>query len=164
MMKKKCFLGWVFFWPLIVFSQELDKDNYIDYDTKETILYELTWSLSQRNYYIPIYVRCNDSSKVFLCLASSGDLFLNYQCRNSISADDFRKILVEKIADNDTLNGICNSDFEHLYKPSKYFYSYLPRGITFITLATPRRMKYASSNKDTLLATFFDSPKNTQVS
>ena len=154
-MKYFCLLIYITVLPLSIFAQNDDskKDGFLS--IKGIVLEELTWSLSRRNYYVPLYVRCNDSSDVQLILATSWDLYCNYQYRYSVSEDDFRQLLRKTIEQNDTLQGICTLDFEYLYDSNKGLF----RGITFVSKANKYNYKYLNYDKAVLLNNYFDKLK-----
>ena len=154
-MKYICLLVYITVLPLPIFAQNIDskKDNFLD--IKRIVLEELTWSLSRRNYYVPLYVRCNDSSDVQLILATSWDLYCNYQYRYSFSEDDFRQLLRKTIEQNDTLQGICTQDFEYLYDSNKGLF----RGMTFVSKVNKYNGKYLNYDKAVLLNDYFDKRK-----
>lgn len=141
--------------PLCIFAQNRDNITEGHPDIADNISEELTWSLSRRNYLVPIYVKCNDSSDVQLCLATSWDLFCNYQYRNSLSEDEFRQLLKKTIKQNDTLQGICAQDFEFLHNSTHG----LSRGVAFVTILNGNGLKYLKYDKDVIIRMFFDSRK-----
>lgn len=154
-MKYFCFVFFLINPSLSIFAQNMGTINNDSLDMKRIVSEELTWSLSRRNYYVPIYVRCNDSSNVQLILATSWDLYCNYQYRYSVSDDIFRQILRKAIEQNDTLRGICTQDFEHLYDSKKS----LSRGQVFVSKLNKYTCKYLNYNKDVLVNEFFDGRK-----
>ena len=149
-MKYFCFVFFLINLSLSIFAQNMGTINNDSLDMKRIVSEELTWSLSRRNYYVPIYVRCNDSSNVQLILATSWDLYCNYQYRYSVSDDIFRQILRKAIEQNDTLRGICTQDFEHLYDSKKS----LSRGQVFVSKLNKYTCKYLNYNKDVLVNEF----------
>ena len=76
---------------------------------------KLTWSLSNRGYYIPIYTRCDSLSDAKLTLSPTIFLLSSYSNRHEISDDDFRELLASSIRDKKVLEDICPDDFEFLY-------------------------------------------------
>ena len=141
--------------PLCIFAQNRGGKTEGHHDIVDNISEEFTWSLSRRNYFVPIYVRCNDSSDVQLCLATSWDLFCNYQYRNSLSEDDFRQLLKKTIIHNDTLYDICAQDFEFLYNSDHG----LLRGIAFVSIVDGNSFKCLKYDKDVIIRMFFDGRK-----
>lgn len=91
------------------------------------VLKELTWSLSKRGYYIPIFTRCDSTSKIRLTLASMWDLWLSYGKRNNIPQDEFRELISSRIKSGGVMYDICPEDFEYLYGRD----SVLGRGVAF---------------------------------
>jgi hypothetical protein len=138
--------------PLFISAQNIDNKAQNADKLRRGIAEELTWSISRRNYFVPIYIQCDDSSDVQLCLATSWDLFCNYQYRHSISGEDFRQLLKRAIEQCDTLSNICIYDFEYLYGS----YRQLRRGVSFVSQENEHNLKCLANNRDYLLKTFFD--------
>ena len=154
-MKYHCFFFVFINLSLSLFAQNMDTKNDDSIDLRGIVVEELTWSLSRRNYYIPIYVRCDDSSNVQLILATSWDLYCNYQYRYSVSEDKFRQILRKTTEQNDTLQGICIQDFEHLYDSNKGLF----RGQVFVSKVNKYTCKYLNYDRVVLVDEFFDGRK-----
>ncbi len=154
-MKYFCCLIYFIALSLSIFAQNIDTQKGDSLGMKEIVSEELTWSLSRRNYFVPIYVRCDDSSPVKLVLATSWDLYCNYQYRYSVSEDTFRQLLRKAIEQNDTLQGICTQDFEHLYNPNKSMF----RGVVFVSKVNNYTCKYLNYDKIVLINDFFNGRK-----
>ena len=151
-MKYFCLLVYFIGVPMSIFAQNVDIKKNDSISMKEIISEELTWSLSRRNYYVPLFVRCDDSSNVQLVLATSWDLFCNYQYRYSISEDNFRQLLRKTIEQRDTLQGVCTLDFEYLYDSNKGLF----RGVAFVSKVNKYTCKYLNYDKAALVNVFFD--------
>ena len=80
---------------------------------------ELTWSLSNRGYYIPIYTRCDSASRTVLTLSPTIFLLKSYRKRNEITDDGFRELLASSIRERRVLEDVCPCDFEFLYGRDK---------------------------------------------
>ena len=128
---------------------------YEDTALMRKVTYELTWSLSNRGYYIPIYTRCDSTSEAKLTLSPTIYLLSNYNKRNDISDDDFRELLSSCIRDKKVLEDICRDDFEYLYGRDKE----LPRSVAFICETQPAEFKefLDSMDVDSLISWAFNS-------
>ena len=93
----------------------LTRSIYDDSILMENVLKELTWSLSNRGYYVPITTRCDSTSEIKLTLACTWDLWLSYSKRNNISQEEFRKLISSKIIKGNVMYDICSEDFKYLY-------------------------------------------------
>lgn len=116
---------------------------------------ELTWSLSNRGYYIPIYTRCDSSSDAKLTLSPTIFLLSSYRNRHEISGDDFRELLANSIKDKKVLEDVCSEDFEYLYGRDRV----LGRSVGFVCDAQPQDVLefIKSMNVDSLISWAFNS-------
>lgn len=115
-MKKICFVLFSIFAMRISYSQTVMRPTiYEDSTFMRYVTDELTWSLSNRGYYIPIYTRCDSASEAKLTLSPTIYLFSSYEKRNKISGNDFRELIASSIRDKKVLEDICPNDFDYLY-------------------------------------------------
>lgn len=100
----------------VVFSQTYERSTiYNDSVLMKKVVDNLTWSISNRGYYVPILTCCDSVFGLQMTLSSTGDLFRNYSKCNVISHDDFRKLIANAIKNNSVLDDICPDDFRYLY-------------------------------------------------
>lgn len=115
-MKKNTILFICVLFANVVFSQSYERSTiYNDSVLMKKVVEELTWSVSNRGYYIPILTCCDNMSDIKLTLSSMGDLLRNYSNRNRISINDFRELIATTIKNSNILDGICTDDFKFLY-------------------------------------------------
>lgn len=128
---------------------------YDDSVLLEDVLKELTWSLSNRGYYVPIITRCDSSSKIKLTLACTWDLWLSYSKRNNISQEEFRNLISSKIKNKEVLCDICPEVFKYLYGRDRVF----GRAVAFECDTLPPKSVaiLQSSDIDALMSWAFDS-------
>lgn len=155
-MKKICIFLIVCFWTLVSFSQESTRRTiYEDTALMRKVTYELTWSLSNRGFYIPIYTRCDSTSEAKLTLSPTIYLLESYSKRNDISDDDFRELLSSCVREKKCLNDICQDDLEYLYGRDKV----LARSVAFICDTQPQEFQdfLDSMDVDALISWAFNS-------
>lgn len=128
---------------------------YEDSALMREVIEELTSSLSNRGYYIPIYTRGDSMMDAKLTLSPAIFLLRNYRKRNDISDVDFLELLPSCILDKKVLEDICPDDFEKLYGRDRI----LERSIAFICDSQPRDfLRFIESiDVDTLIAWAFNS-------
>ncbi|MBR1766215.1 MAG: hypothetical protein IJ745_04135 [Bacteroidales bacterium] len=116
---------------------------------------KLTWSLSNRGYYIPIYTRCDSSYDAKLTLSPTIFLLSSYSNRHEISNDDFRELLASSIRDKKVLEDICADDFEFLYGRDRV----LARSVAFVCDTQPQEFLslIKSIDIDSLISWAFNS-------
>lgn len=116
---------------------------------------ELTWSLSNRGYYIPIYTRCDSTSDAKLTLSPSWYLFTNYSLRKDILKNNFRELISNVIRNKGVLDNICLDDFEYLYGRDRV----LTRSVVFICSTQPQEFQdfLDSMDVDSLISWAFNS-------
>lgn len=122
----------------------------------EKVVVELTWSMSNRGYYIPILTRCDAMSDTKMTLASTNGLLQNYRRRDSVSADAFRELIASTIKGNNVLEGICPEDFKYVYGRDRL----TARAYAFVCDSPcPQELEVFlySSDFDTLFSWAFDS-------
>ena len=128
---------------------------YEDTALMRKVIDELTYSLSNRGYYIPIYIRCDSMSEPSLTLSPTIYLLESYQKRNEITNDGFRELLASCIRERKVLEDICPEDFRYLYGRDKV----LARSVVFIYKTQPREdVEFIESmDVDSLVSWAFDS-------
>ena len=155
-MKKICMIFVVCFWTLSSLSQESTRRTiYEDTALMRKVTYKLTWSLSNRGFYIPIYTRCDSTSEAKLTLSPTIYLLESYSKRNDISDDDFRELLSSCVREKRCLNDICQDDLEYLYGRDKV----LARSVAFICDTQPQEFQdfLDSMDIDALISWAFNS-------
>lgn len=155
-MKKICLLFFCIFAMNAAFSQTGSRLTiYEDSVLMKKVTDELTWSLSNRGYYIPIYTRCDSLSEAKLTLSPTIFLLSSYKKHNEISNDDFRGLIASSIRDKKVLEDICSEDFEYLYGRDRV----LARSVAFICDTQPQEaLEFIKSmNVDSLISWAFNS-------
>lgn len=128
---------------------------YEDSVLMNKVIDKLTWSLSNRGYYIPIYTRCGSMSEARLTLSPTIYLLSNYNKRNKISDDDFRELLASSIRERKILEDICSDDFEFVHGRDQV----LPRSAVFFYEDQPQEILefIQSMDADSLVSWAFNS-------
>lgn len=155
-MKKICLIFFCIFAMRALYSQPGTRSTiYEDSTFMRLVTDELTWSLSNRGYYIPIYTRCDSASEAKLTLSPTIFLLSSYEKRNEISDDDFRKLMVSSISDKKVMEDICPSDFEFLYGRDRVF----GRSVGFVCDTQPQEfLEFIKSMEvDSLISWAFNS-------
>lgn len=115
-MKKIYLVFFCIFATKTAFTQPIIRHTiYEDTILMGKVIEELTYSISNRGYYIPVYTRCDSLSEVVLTLSPTVYLFDNYKKRHEVSGGDFKRLLSSHIRENTIWDDICPDDFEHLY-------------------------------------------------
>ena len=107
---------------------------YEDTALMKEVIDKITYSISNRGYYIPIYTRCDSVSEAKLTLLPTIYLLENYNKRNDISYNDFRELLSYSIREKKVMEDICPDDFEYLYGRDRV----LARSVAFICDTLPQ--------------------------
>ena len=155
-MKKICLVFFCIFAVRAAYSQPNPRHTiYEDSVLMKNVTDKLTWSLSNRGYYIPIYTRCDSSSDAKLTLSPTIFLLSSYSNRHKISDDDFRELLASSIRDKKILEDICTDDFEYLYGRDRV----LGRSVAFVCDTQPQEFLafIKSIDVDSLISWAFNS-------
>lgn len=155
-MKKICIVLFCLFAMMTVFSQTNNRPTiYEDSVLMKRVTDKLTWSLSNRGFYIPIYTRCDSLSDAKLTLSPTIFLLNSYSNRHEISDDDFRELLASSIRDKKVLEDICPDDFEYLYGRDRI----LARSVAFVCDTQPQEFMdlIKSMDVDSLISWAFNS-------
>lgn len=134
-MKTFCLLFFCIFAMKAACSQTVSRPTiYEDSVLMKKVTDKLTWSLSNRGYYIPIYTRCDSLSDAKLTLSPTIFLLSSYSNRHEISDDGFRELLASSIRNKKVLEDICTDDFEYLYGRDRV----LARSVAFVCDTQPQ--------------------------
>lgn len=136
-------------------APNLTRSIYDDSVLMEIVLKELTWSLSNRGYYVPITTRCDSTSEIKLTLACTWDLWLSYSKRNNISQNEFRELISSTIMSGNVMYDICSDNFKYLYGRD----SVLGRAVAFECDILPQKSATILQSPDikALMSWAFDS-------
>lgn len=155
-MKKICLVFFCIFVVKAAYSQTGPRRTiYEDSVLMKKVTDKLTWSLSNRGYYIPIYTRCDSSSDAKLTLSPTIFLLSSYRNRHDISDDVFRELLASSIRDKKILEDVCTDDFEYLYGRDRV----LARSVAFVCDTQPQEFLafIKSIDVDSLVSWAFNS-------
>lgn len=155
-MKKIYLVFFCIFATKTAFTQPIIRHTiYEDTVLMGKVIEELTYSISNRGYYIPVYTRCDSLSEVVLTLSPTVYLFDNYKKRHEVSGGDFKRLLSSHIRENTIWDDICPDDFEYLYGRDRVW----ARSVAFVCDTQPQEFLafIKSMDVDSLISWAFNS-------